>query len=77
MVGLSAETLVGCVKGAKYRSGGWLRGGKPGDRTVDSAVVTTVSWVLGEVISVVFCASLEASVVSVLFTRVSEAVGLT
>lgn len=54
-----------------------LRGGKPGDRTVDAAVVTTVSWVLGVVVSVVVCAALEASVVSVLFSRVSAGVGLT
>ena len=56
---------------------GWLLDGKPCERTVDGAVVTTVSWVPGVVVSVVVCSDLEAGVVSVLVGRVSEAVGVT
>ena len=50
-------------------------GGELVDKTVDGGVLTTVSWVVDKVVSVVVCITLDVSFVSVLFSRVSVAVG--
>ena len=50
-------------------------GGELVDKIVDGGILTTVSCVVGKVVSVVVCITLEVSFVSVLFSRVSVAVG--